>query len=462
MRPYQQSLLAQQESFIPFAVPQAHEMVILSKNLDWNLMQTIAEIHREKVVVSSRGQRPHFRALNGAMVVRTLENSTFRKTEDLIQNYNPARYLCDLQNSQWTPDHVAIWEYEGMLGEEGLQEMTDYILRTAADLGFADPTGLCTDTTAQEGNIPYPSEVGHMNSFMKSVRSNLATLLRNSKGVGKLLSGKMMSGLSKIAARVRGHRLFAKTTEAKHEINQDLQKLSANLLGQVGDLLSNLDEKKNQIRGQGIRALNNLSEIYQNMSLMMSQISKWIQTGKVAKGKIISLFNTKLRAINRGKVGKPIEFGLKWGINQVRGGYVSIFMHSKMMCHDANYAVLGVQEHIRIFGEAPKDFGFDRAAWSSAHKQEVRKLGVRNLAIAPKGKAKWEVGPRVKDRMIRERAQIEGKIGTMKRRGLGKCEARINSRVQMSALRSGLSLNLRRFAKDLVIAGMTKNRRIRS
>lgn len=461
MRPYQQSLLDQHETFIPVAVSKEHEMVVLSKHLDWNLMQTIAEIHREKVVVSTRGQRPHYRALSGAIVVRTLKNSTFRETEDLIQNYNPARYLCDLQNSHWTPDHVAIWEYEGMLGEAGLQEMTDYVLRTAADLGFADPRGLCTDTTAQEGNIPYPTEVGHMNSFMKSVRSNLETLLRNSKGIGKSLSRRITSGLSRIGMKVRSHRLFAKTTEAKHEINQDLQKLSENLLGQVGHLLSNLDEKKNQIHGQGIRALNNLSEIYQSMSLMISQISKWIQTGKVAKGKIISLFNTKLRAINRGKVGKPIEFGLKWGINQIRGGYVSVFMHSKMMCHDANYAVLGVQEHIRIFGEAPKDFGFDRAAWSKEHKQEIRKLGVRNLAIAPKGKAKWEVGPRVKDKMIRERAQIEGKIGTMKRRGLGKCEARINSRVQMSALRAGLSLNLRRFAKDLVNVGTTKNRKTR-
>ena len=84
-----------------------------------------------------------------------------------------------------------------------------------------------------------------------------------------------------------------------------------------------------------------------------------------------------------------IEFGLKWGINQIRGGYVSIFMHKNMMCHDANYAVLGVQEHIRIFGEAPKDFGFDRAAWSTEHKEKIRDLGVKNLAIAPKGQAKW-------------------------------------------------------------------------
>ena len=454
MRPYQRSLLDQQETFLPAKISTSHEMVLLSKALDWGLMQTIGEIRRDKVVKSTRGLKPHYRALNGAIVVRTLKDSDFRTTEDLIRHYNPARFLCDLHNSQWTPDHVAIWEYEGMLGESGLQEMTDYILRTASDCGFADPRGLCTDTTAQEANIPYPTEVGHMNAFMKSVKANLETLLRNGKGLVGSSVGKMKETFSKIGKQVRSHRLFAKTREAKREIEQDLQALSQNLLGQLGNLLTNVDTKKNQIQGMGVRALNNLSEDYQNMCQMMWQISKWIQTGRVAKGKILSLFNTHFRAINRGKVGKQIEFGLKWGINQIRGGYVSIFMHKDMMCHDANYAVLGVQEHIRIFGEAPKDFGFDRAAWSTEHKKKIRDLGVKNLAIAPKGQAKWEVGPQVKERMVRERAQIEGKIGTMKRRGLNKCEAKINSRVRMSALRAGLSLNLRRFAKDLATSGM--------
>jgi hypothetical protein len=454
MRPIQQSLLGQQETFMPITVQQDHEMMILAKNLDWDLMQVIGETSRDKVVKSTRGLKPHFRALNGAMVVRTLKNSNFRETEDLIRNYNPARYLCDLQNSQWTPDHVAIWEYEGMLGESGLQEMTDYVLRTASEFGFADPRGLCSDTTAQEANIPYPNEVGHMNAFLKSVRANLDTLVKNGKDIGKKVVGKMKKNFSEAGKKVRGHRLFAKTREAKREIEQDLVNLSQNLLGHLGELLGDLDVKKNQIHGMGVRALNNLSENYHNMSQMVGQIKKWIETGKVAKGKIISLFNTNFKAINRGKSGKPIEFGLKWGINQIRGGYMSIFMHSEMMCHDANYAVLGVKEHIRIFGKPPRDFGFDRAAWSAEHKNEIKNLGVKNLAIAPKGQADWEVGPRVKDRMVRERSQIEGKIGTAKRRGLNKSEARINSRVRQSAHRAALSLNLRRFAKDLSMMAM--------
>ncbi len=77
-----------------------------------------------------------------------------------------------------------------MLGEKGLAEMNGYILRTAAEHGFADPNGLCTETTAQEAQIPYPSEVGHMSGFMKSLKANLKMLAKNGKELGKKKSAK--------------------------------------------------------------------------------------------------------------------------------------------------------------------------------------------------------------------------------------------------------------------------------
>ena len=386
MRGYQRSLLGQEEAFLPMAVPQDHEMVILTKVLDWDLGQVIAEANRSEKIQSTRGQQPHYRALNGAVVFRALKGCDYRTAEDMIRNYGPARYLCGLQNSHWSPDHNTIWDYEQMLGEKGLQEWTDYVLRTAEENGFADPRGLCSDTTAQEANIPYPNEVGHMNAFMKSVRDNLATLLKNSKGVGKSLVNKMKGAFADIGKKVRAHRLFAKTKEAKAAINRKLSRLTKDVLGNLGNVLEGIDVKANQVRGGGKRALNNLAEDFQNMCQMLGQIDYWIKTGKVAKGKIVSLFNPCFRAINRGKVGKQIEFGLKWGINQIRGGYMSVFMCADMMTCDANYAVRGVEEHIRIFGEPPRDFGFDRAGWSKEHKKQIRKLGVKNLG---KRNGKW-------------------------------------------------------------------------
>ena len=39
----------------------------------------------------------------------------------------------------WTPDHNTIWEFETMLGEQGLQEINDCVLLAAAEFGFVDP-----------------------------------------------------------------------------------------------------------------------------------------------------------------------------------------------------------------------------------------------------------------------------------------------------------------------------------
>lgn len=454
MRPYQGSLLGQSNIVIPLAVPDFHEMVVLSRALDWDFLRMIAEEMREKKVKSTRGQEPHYRALLGAVVVRILKGCDLREAEDLIANYLPARFLCDLHGTTWAPDHNTIWLFETMLGEAGLQRINDYILKAAATKGFADPKGLCADTTAQEGDIPYPNEVGHMNSFMKSMRDNLATLSRNGRGLGRKLINDMKRSFADVASQVRNHRLFAKTTEAKKKINKELLKATSRMVGGLGELLSNADIAKNHIRGSGKRALGNLSEIYQNICRMLPEIKTWIEQGRVVQGKIVSLFNPCFKAINRGKNGKPIEFGLKWGINQVRGGYVSIFMLSNMMVHDSSYAVEGVREHIRIFGEPPRDFGFDRGGWSAPHMREIENLGVKNIGIAPKGKAKWKVGPRVKDRMTTERAQVEGKIGTMKTYGLNKSKAKTNTAVKQSALKAGLCFNLRRLYKDLLNAEM--------
>lgn len=295
-----------------------------------------------------------------------------------------------------------------------------------------------------------------MNSFMKSLRSNLDTLVSNSKNIGKSLIGKLKKGFSKVGEKVRSHRLFAKTKEARMEITQDLLTMSSDLLLGLGQLLDNVDTKTNQIKGSGKKALNNLVEIYNNFSRMFSEINTWVQRGVVVKGKIVSLFNPDFKAINRGKIGKQIEFGLKWGINQIRGGYVAIYIHKNMMAYDADYAVLAVEEHVRIFGKAPKDFGFDRAAWSEDHKKAIKQKGVKNVAIAPKGQAKWNVGPRVQKKMVQERAQVEGKIGTMKMNyGFNKSKAKTNSGVQRSALKAALCFNLKRFAKDIALTSFS-------
>ena len=54
---------------------------------------------------------------------------------------------------------------------------------------------------------------------------------------------------------------------------------------------------------------------------MLKQIKIWMNTGFHPKDKIISLWDTTARAISKGKAGKTVEFGRRWIITRLIGGY---------------------------------------------------------------------------------------------------------------------------------------------
>ena len=435
-------LLANHESVIPLAIDPNHPVVRLTRQIDWMLLEEIAREQRSKSVTSSRGLQPNYRANCGAVVVRSLKSTDLRTTEDLVRNYLPARYMCDLHNSHWTPDHDTIWEFEVMLGEEGLSLFNQHILSLAQVEGFIDTAGLCSDTTAQEAKIPYPNEVGLMGAFGKSIARSLQTLGAAGNGIKNKIKGK----LQELARNLRKHRLFSKTKEARLKVAAKMSELSKELLQDIAGLIGGISKN---ISGKAKRAAGHMSEVYMTMSQLISQIDHWIKTGHVAREKIVSLFQAQLRSIVRGKIGKDEEFGLKWGINQIRGGYVHIFMMKEMRSADYDFAVEAVKEHIRLFGVAPKEFGFDRGGWSEPHMKQIENLGVKRVGVAPKGKQEWKVSKSCEDRIKRERAQVEGKIGTMKHYGFNKPEEKTTPGMQRAARRAELRFNCGKFLRDM-------------
>ena len=100
MKPTQLSMLGSMEPFMRLQIDSHHLLVRLTHVLDWDLLQAVAEDRRLSQIKSARGSQPHFRANLGAVIVRSLKSSNLRETEDLCRNYMPARYMCDLQNSE--------------------------------------------------------------------------------------------------------------------------------------------------------------------------------------------------------------------------------------------------------------------------------------------------------------------------------------------------------------------------
>ena len=137
----QRSLFATPDQ-VSITVKSSHDMVVLTKLINWDQLIRIASLAREKRVKKLVGPEPRYRPLPGAVALMARRQIGFRQAEDLIAHYAPARYLCDLMECDWTLDHVTIFDFTKMLGDEGLSAINGEILRVAQTHGLLDPSVL--------------------------------------------------------------------------------------------------------------------------------------------------------------------------------------------------------------------------------------------------------------------------------------------------------------------------------
>lgn len=415
------------------SIKDKHELVQLTEMAPWaDLIESAIAIRASKVKTHV-GPQPHYRELLGAVALMSVRQITYRQAEDLIAHYAPARYLCNLMDSSWSPDHITIFDFTQMMGPEGMDLLNRQFLGHAADLGILDSTKLMSDTTAQEAMIPYPNEVGLMKRFTDLVVGGL-------KKVGGKFSN-IKSKAKKIAEKVKGlvrrSHLFAKTKEQKKKVGKKLYHTTKELQSLVQKCLT----EGGSLRSKAALELDRLSKL---MGVLFPQILHFLKTGFVAPKKIIHLQMSELYSIVRGKAGKTVEFGLKWGINRVDGFALGFLINNGVHASDQKFCIDAIKEHISLFGVPPKTYGFDRGGYSKANLKKAKNLGVKHVGIAPTGKANWEVSEARAEVIRRERAQVEGVIGNLKSKKYGFNKPNVKSTMAMetSGHRSLLGFNM--------------------
>ena len=172
----------------------------------------------------------------------------------------------------------------------------------------------------------------------------------------------------------------------------------------------------------------------------------------MAAGKVISVHVPELYSIVRGKVGKKVEFGLSWGIRRLGGGFLlATLAKDRKDLHDQKFAVSAVDEHAALFGKPPRSYAYDRGGWSEDNVASVKQRGVKNVGLAPQGKAKWQVSGKTREKLVSERAQVEGGIGTIKHQKYGFNRPAARSARMMGACGqlAVLGFNLNKIVREL-------------
>jgi len=430
------------------SIAEDHRLVQLTDTLDWTEMEDQAQQIRSSKLKNAAGRHPHLRASLGAMVLMATRRLIYREAEDLIRYYAPARYLCGLTETRWTPHFTTIQDFTELMGEEGIKLINQRVVQMAVKHKLADPTTLVADTTAQEASIPYPNEMGLMSGFLTSVA-------RAAHKVGQGLKGFVQQTRSQFKAarlKAREYRLFAKSKESKNRVMKQMLTLVGKLNENLSQALGEAAAQRATLGKYGIVAKRKLIQLQQTMSKLLPQIRYWIRTGYVASNKIINLHIPQLYSIVRGKVGKTVEFGLSWGIRRLAGGYLlATLAQDHRELYDSRFALRAVKDHITLFGKAPRAYAYDRGGYSAENVSALKKLGVTDVGLAPQGRTQWSVSGVVRERLVKERALVEAGIATIKspKYGFNRPSARSAAMMGACGQRAALGFNATKLVREL-------------
>jgi hypothetical protein len=347
-------------------------------------------------------------------------------------------------------DHANIDKTYRALGVEGLEELNRLVLKKAEELEFTDREILSSDTTIQEVRIPYPNEPGILRQVGLKVKRLCMRVLKHGGEKFKEVVQRVVQEVETLLHKVKEHRLFAKTTEEKQGLLKEMLEVSGRMMTQVvGMQIEVCKETTNKVVkkvGEKLRELQGF------MNVLQEQIESWMDTGRVEIEKLLHPEMIEARSHTKDKPGKKVEFGFKWEISRLKGGYVfgQMFLGRPGESQMPEKALIGYQEFLQT-EEVPEMFIYDRGGWSKENVQMLQKKGVKKIGIQPKGQAGWLVEGADRDTVKSIRGETEGTIGTLKTGGhrFNKPRAYSTRTTQMAGCRAFASQNLNLLMNDL-------------
>ena len=449
--------LEEKREIVSIYVNPNHPLLQLKRSLPWEGIQEVM-VRRWKVAGKNVDGRPgqcwDVSLYVPVIVLMCVKHFNSREMEEYLSENVVARVFISRHGdpAPQIRDHSNIARALVALGAEGLEEVNALILKESVRLGFGDPSVLSGDTTVQELPIGYPNEPGILRGIAQRCLRALGNLKK--KGVQGLDSA--MEKANTVLRSVKEHHLFAKAKEEKEKILARLVEETEHLMEETTQVVGSIRQSTDRVKQRAVEKLTTMKEV---AIQLIPQIVQWMKTGVVAKGKILHAGLTQARAIIRNKVGKKVEFGLKYLINRIGGGY--LFGRLVLCCsNETKMPLQSLAEYRKIFGEkaTPELIVYDRGGYAKGTIKKLGKEGVEKIGIQPKGKGEWLVAGEDRERVKSERGKMEGSIGTLKTQkyGFNKPKERNWEVLQGSGQESILSLNLNKLMKDLVNSKKTK------
>jgi IS5 family transposase len=363
------------------------------------------------------------------LVVKRLYNFSYEQTQRFVNDSIVLRQFCRLY-LEAAPDDSTLIRWANLIGPKTLEHLNERAVELARSLKVSRGRKLRTDATVIETNIHHPTDDTLLSDGVRII----SRLIGRAKelipeGVRRVARGEPFRDRTRSANRL-AHKISKMARRRTQQAQATYRAACARLvevarasIRQAGRVRSMLEE---------VPSAGKISEELPHFAGLLERVV-WQTCRRVLKGervppteKLVSIFEPHTAIIRRGKAPNTTEFGRKVWLSEVDGGIISGFWILEGNPGDEAQLRPALEDHLRLFGRAPKLVAADRNVHSKENERMAQEFGVKKVCLPKAGKKSAEREEHEHKRWFKRarnfRAGIEGRISILMRTfGLDRC-----------------------------------------
>jgi len=337
------------------------------------------------------------------------------------------------------PGKSALERYGKLVPEHVVREIVDQLSRAAAAaagadgqvLGLEQPLALDSlllDTTCVPANIHFPVDWVLLRDAARTLTKGVAVIRRHGLRHRMSEPGEFLRQVNRLCIEMTHSRRRADGRKHRKRILRLLKKLLKRIDDHARrhrDLLASGWQQTDLRAGDVRQILSRLDRVRQQLPVAIKQAHERIIGGRQVanKDKVLSLYESDVHVIVRGKAGAEVEFGNTLLLAEQPDGVIVDWRFVQDQAPaDSKFLTQSLARHADVFGgRHPAAVVGDRGFDSAANRERVAQARIYN-AICPRSV------PALRERMQEERfaklqgrrGQTEGRIGIFKNCFLGR------------------------------------------
>ena len=341
---------------------------------------------------------------------------SYEEVETEVKERLSWRYFCHLSLMEAVPDATTLIKLNQRLGEERVANLNKQLVGHLVKQRAIKPRRIRIDSTTLEAHIAYPTDIGILHQAVR-------TLSRTARSLGQKIVSHVRA--TKKALARWGASSKAKPTQRKAQGKKILKKVAQ----LATDTLAQSRQALNQLSATAPSQLKQkFSRTIELTEKLVEQTKNKLEGNRIPE-RIVSFFDPEARAIVKGKLDKPVEFGRTLQLVQDDSGVILHYEIERGNPSDKTKLVFLVRKTKKALRQVPRELATDRGYYSTDNVIKLGRLGIHRVGIPKIGRLSGAERRHQHAAWFKElqrfRCGIEAGISLLKRRfGLGRVLAK--------------------------------------